>query len=391
MNFNNRRAARLRTATFNCSTLGYAVFAVALLIHLAGATPASANNEVRVQVGKSTVLEFPEKIETVSLADENVADVIAITATELVVIGKSVGTTTLAVWWTSGRHESYDVRVIRNFSGQQVLLKVQIGELNTSTFKELGFDFLWDNRQLSEGDIRVGTFGGRVSSPSVPLQMSEGVSGLFQFIGRENDITAIVHALQEKGVLRMLAKPQMLALSGETAEFLSGGEIPIPIAQVGTAGASTITIQWKEYGVRLKFVPTVVDSNLINLEVSPEVSSLDFTNSVIIGGFAVPALLTRRMKTTVELHSGEAMFLGGLITQQRVTSQKRIPILGHIPLLGALFTRTENSTHESELVIIVSPSIVDPNRLEPIPDMPWGGLSEPVPDTTQTVPVDRNE
>jgi pilus assembly protein CpaC len=203
------------------------------------------------------------------------------------------------------------------------------------------------------------------------------VTGLFHFVGRDNDVAAIVTALQEQGDLKMLATPKLLSLSGEKASFLAGGEIPVPISQGSSAtGSQTITVEWKEYGVRLNFVPTVVDSDLINLTLEPEVSSLDFTNAAVIGGFAIPALLTRRANATVELHSNEAMYLGGLVSNEQIVNRKRVPILGHIPILGALFTRKETSSNETELVIIVSPRIIGPVAAETIPPLPWNGPEE---------------
>lgn len=351
------------------SVLVVAIVAAVLLVRI----PATAT-ELRVEVGKSLIVPYHEKIATVSIANDSVADVVAITARDLVVIGKQVGTTTLAVWGESQQHVVYDVRVNRNFDGQQILLQVQVGEVNKNRFSELGIDVLWDNDHLiKDSRLRVGTYGGQVLTPSVPLSVGEGVSGLFQFIGKNDQVSAIVHALEEKGGIKMLATPKLLSLSGEQASFLAGGEIPVPVAQTSAGGLQTITIQWREYGVRLKFTPTVIDSNLVNLIIEPEVSNLDYTNAVTIGGFSVPALQTRRAKATVELHSGEAMFLGGLNSQRRVGTIKRIPILGHIPLLGALFTRKDTALEETELVLIVSPRLVGSASAEAVPALPWNG------------------
>jgi pilus assembly protein CpaC len=355
---------------------------LAIIIAVLASRPANAVPPVVVEEGKSIVLKYGEKIETVSLANDKIADVVAITADELVVIGKLPGTTSLVVWGKSLAHTIYELKVVRNFSGRQVILAVQIGEVNKNAFDNLGFDILWQNSDLTEGLMEVGSYAGAVRTPSIPLTVGEGVSGLFHFLGRQNDVAAIVEALQERGDLKLLATPKLISLSGQKASFLSGGEIPVPISQSSVGNTQTITVEWKEYGVRLNFVPTVVDSDLISLYLEPEVSSLDFTNAVVIGGFAIPSLRTRRAKTTVELHSDEAMYLGGLVSNERFMSRRRIPILGHIPLIGAFFTRKEVSSRETELVIIVSPRIIEDVNAEPVPPLPWNGPEEKVRDST---------
>jgi pilus assembly protein CpaC len=152
----------------------------------------------------------------------------------------------------------------------------------------------------------------------------------------------------------------MVCSDGREAAFLSGGEIPIPIAQTSATGGATITVEWREFGVRLRCVPTIIDSNLINLKIEPEVSNLDFGNAVVVGGFVVPALRTRRASTEVELHSDESLIIGGLRSSNVRELKRMIPVLGHIPILGHLFRSTTKAEEESELVIIVSPQIIRP-------------------------------
>jgi pilus assembly protein CpaC len=370
-----KRLNKLHGAAKRQRSISVAVAAGILCMFLM-ATTAAAIEEVRVVVGKSKVLRYPEKIETVSLANEEIADVVAITADELVVIGKETGRTSLIVWGESMTHTQYEIIVDRTASGRQILLEVQIGEVNTTELDELGVDLSWvntDNDVLAKGTKAFGSFTGEVGSPSVPLGLGQEATGFFKYIGDFDDISASVHALQQDGHIKILAEPKLLCLSGEEASFLSGGEFPIPVAVSGAGGVQQITIEWKEYGVKLDFVPTVIDTNLINLRVKPEVSNIDFTNSIVISGFMIPAFQVRRADAMVELNSGQALLLGGLKSSEEIKTIQRVPILGHIPLLGALFTRKDSSVRENELVIIISPRIIENVAGEPIPPLPYEG------------------
>lgn len=351
---------------------------VSLLI-LVLASPAHAVQQLRVIQGQSIVVKYPEKIETVSLASDSVADVTSITSDELIVIGKVPGVTSLVVWGASLTHTQYLIKVDRSFSGRQVLLEVEVGEVKKSKLDQLGLDLTWSSNNpdfIGRGSKTLGSFGGETGPPSIPLGLQQGMSGYFKFVGTHDEISAAIHALEQRGDIKLLARPKLLCLSGENASFLSGGEIPVPIAQGTSGGGVQITIQWKEYGVRLNFVPTVIDSDLINLRIKPEVSSLDYSNGVVISGFAVPALITRRAEASVELNSGQTMLLGGLVSTEQVKTVRRVPILGHIPLIGALFTRRDTSAQENELVIIVSPRIVGRASEETVPAVPWDGKNE---------------
>jgi len=344
---------------------------------------------LRVVKGKSIVLSYPEKILTVSLANQDIADVVSVTPTDLVVIGKEVGVTSLAVWGESKKYIMYDIKVERNISGQQVLLEVQVGEVNKTALSAYGLDFLMSDsdprHNIRKGDkVIVGTYGGQVTTPdpqSRELFAQDGITGVIKWLGDKKEFSTIIKALQQNGDLNLLANPQLLTLSGEKASFLVGGEIPIPIAQsVGSGGAPSVTIQWKEYGVRLNFLPTIVDTNLINLKISPEVSSLDYTNQVIFGGYVIPALRSRKADATVELNSEQSVVLGGLLSSEETKTIKRVPILGHIPILGFLFTKKETTKSETELLIIVSPRIIASVKNEVIPPLP-GKKEEIIPPT----------
>jgi pilus assembly protein CpaC len=357
--------------------VGFLVLAIFLFVFLASHLEAQ-QRLVRVVKGKSTVLNYPEKIETVSLANQDIADVVSVTPTDLVVIGKEVGVTSLVVWGESKKYTLYDVKVERNISGQQVVLEVKVGEVNKTALSAYGLDFLMIDRDpshIGKGDKIIGSYGGQVTSPdpqSRDLFAQDGITSVLKWLGDKQEVSTIVKALQQKGDLKLLANPQLIGLSGENASFLVGGEIPVPIAQtVSAGGAPSVTIEWKEYGVKLNFVPTIIDTDLINLRISPEVSSLDWTNAVTFGGWTIPAIRSRKADAVVELNSEQSVVLGGLLSSEETKTIKRIPILGYIPLLNFFFSRRETSKSETELLIIVSPRIISSVAEEEIPPLPW--------------------
>ena len=167
--------------------------------------------------------------------------------------------------------------------------------------------------------------------------------------------------MEEKGLAKTLAEPNLMALSGETATFLAGGEFPIPVVQdVEAGGDLAITIEFKEFGVGLSFTPTVIGKDRINLVVKPEVTSLDFSDNFIFQGTIVPALVTRRAETTIELRDGQTFAIAGLLQNDFSDNISQLPWLGDIPILGLLFRSSEFQRKETELVILVTPYLVKP-------------------------------
>jgi pilus assembly protein CpaC len=170
----------------------------------------------------------------------------------------------------------------------------------------------------------------------------------------------LVTALEEKGLARRLAEPNLIALSGDAARFLAGGEFPVPIPQTTTTGFPTVTIEYKRFGVELSFVPTVLSRGVINLRVEPSVSELDFANAVTIQGTTVPALTRRDARTTVELRDGQSFAIAGLLQTKNTQDLSQLPWIGSVPVLGALFRSTSYQQQETDLVIIVTPRLVAP-------------------------------
>ncbi|HYC96128.1 MAG TPA: type II and III secretion system protein family protein [Sphingomicrobium sp.] len=273
-------------------------------------------------------------------------------------------------------------------SSQQVMLEVRFSEIKRGALKDIGFSgFLsggGDNGfqgAIGGGASLVSSTGTTTTTVPLPgggtttvtrpnpptlslgaIVDSFGIfSRVFHIAGL--DIDATFNALERKGLVTTLAEPTLVALSGETASFLAGGEFPVPIAQSATdGGGSAISVEFKPFGVSLAFTPTVLADGVINMEVAPEVSSIDPTASVVINNLRVPGLQTRRAKTTVELRDGESFAMAGLIRRDFQDTIRQFPILGSIPIIGTLFRSTNFQKEETELVIIVTPRLVKPVR-----------------------------
>lgn len=244
-------------------------------------------------------------------------------------------------------------------SPQQVLLEVRFSEMRRSTVKELGFRSLTvsNNGRFSSASGEDDVF----DDAGIPRSLNSFATFFGSFgIGGLN-INVALDALEQKGLINTLAQPNLIALSGETASFLAGGEFPVPIASAaGTNGVPTITVAFKEFGVSLAFTPTVLANGVISLVVAPEVSSIDPNASIRLNNIVIPGLRTRRARTTLEMRDGESFAIAGLIGADFANSVRQVPLLGSIPILGALFRSTRFDRNETELVITVTPHIVRP-------------------------------
>jgi pilus assembly protein CpaC len=337
----------------------------ALLVALPALAAAQAQPQLRVSLKKSYLLELGETVETVSITDTEIADFVVAAKTQVLIHGKREGSTSLVVWTQGGRHKSYDLIVQRGPSPKQVLLNVRVAEVVKSKLTEFGVDYLL--RQVSSGEDRAaGIYPGGIGKPAIPLaagslpEFTDDASIALRYIKGSDDFEVLLHALQQRGLLKVIARPNLVCVDGKEASFLAGGEIPIPVAQTSSVGGTVVTIEWREFGARLYFLPTVVDSNLIHLKVEPEVSSLDYANAILIGGYVVPALRSRKAATEVELKENESLVIGGLEQTAKRDVNSRIPILGDIPLLGYLFRKIETQVENTELLIVVSPRVVTP-------------------------------
>ena len=260
------------------------------------------------------------------------------------------------------RYAPGSVTNMLNVSGsQQVMLQVKFAEVQRSALKDIGSQFQVTDLQGGGFFPQLGlpgNFGGRTFDGINPFTYAAG-GATFMSAG-DFAITAIFDALEDKGLVRTLAEPNIIALSGDTASFLAGGEFPIPVAQEGDSGGFTITVEFKEFGVGLAFTPTVVGKEKINLELRAEVSSIDPTVSVQTESITVPGLKVRRTNTTVELMDGQSFAIAGLIEDDLSTAVRQIPGLGSVPILGALARSQDFSRRQTELVVIITARLVQP-------------------------------
>ena len=409
--------------------------------------------EVQLLVGRSAVLNLPGPITRVSLTRPEIADAMTTAPQQLLIHGKMPGTISMFVWERSGAIRRYNVIVSRDLSelteqmkqlfpgepisvvsngkdlvisgtvsskyvvekaadvaagyvekkenvvnllkqqegiaANQVLLRVRFAEVSRNALTELGSSFFtgangykdWMGRTTTE-QFAAPAFdtdkGGLVFSDFL---------NVFLF-NTKHQLGTVIRALQTKGLFQSLAEPNLIAENGKEASFLAGGEYPYPVAQV-SSGSTAITIQFKEFGIRLNFTPTITGPDLIHLKVRPEVSSLDFANAITLQGFRIPALSTRRTETEVELQNGQTFAIAGLMNNTVTSSLQKIPGIGNIPILGLLFRSKAAQKGQTELVVMITPQILKrgstgvtsglPNLVEPYLPPPPKTVPPPLP------------
>jgi pilus assembly protein CpaC len=332
---------------------------------------------VQLQTGTSRIIDFSTKLRRVSVADTGIADIQVINPYQLNLIGHKPGFTTLAIWNQRGQYDERPIRIDPN-GKQQVLLNTMVAELDRNLVENQGTNL---SAALTHAGISVVGLPGAVATPFSPQSSSSSSSGttttssaslpaggsligmlLSQSLtyglalGNKNyQLQGFFEYLEQHNLGKILAQPHLLANSGEEAKFLSGGEIPIVIAQ-----ALNTSIVFKQFGTSVEFVPTVVGRNDIQLLVKPEVSEPDFAQGVQLFGFNVPAFITRRAETMVQLKDNQTLIIAGLILHEKKTEIQKVPYLGDIPYLGGLFRLTNYNNTETDLVMSVTPQIVRP-------------------------------
>jgi len=382
--------------------LRYALVALAMFAQCAPASP-STRQQLQIYVSQGEILNLPRPASKVFVAEPTVADVQVAAANRVFVFGKKPGRTTLfaldengATITTSRIAVAYDDGDLRR------LLRAQFGDLAVNLsrtprgavlsgvvpnaelaekVRSAATQFLGDHETLINqlkvsGSLQVNlrvriaevartavkqlgvNWEAAGSAGGFTFGLSSGASGRITppAAGSSYTVTAIVDALAQEGLLSILAEPTLTAVSGQKANFLAGGEFPIPVGQ----GLDRISIEFRRFGVGLEFTPTVLSDRLINLQVKPEVSELSNENALVLSGARVPSLITRRAETTVELGSGQSFVIAGLLQNKFSTGIDMLPGIGDLPVLGALFRSTQFRKNESELVIIVTPTIVRP-------------------------------
>jgi pilus assembly protein CpaC len=249
---------------------------------------------------------------------------------------------------------------------KQVMLKVRFAEADRGKLSQFGVNLFSTGATNTIGSVGTQQFGPlalQQSNSGATTQTTFVLSDLLNIFLFRPDINlgATIKLLQEKNVLQILAEPNLMAYSGMPAHFLAGGEFPYPIVQGGSAGTvPIITIQFKPYGVKLEFTGTIEDNGIIRLKVVPEVSSLDYTNTITIAGFVMPAISTRRAETEIELKDGQSFGIAGLLDDRTTIQLSKVPGIGDIPILGQLFRSRNVSRTNTELLVLVTPTIVDP-------------------------------
>ncbi len=373
--------------------------------------------KLSLTVGKSVILSSPEPVKRVSLGSQDVADAIVLTPQQISVIGKAPGVTNLILWGPDDKvsaildiqvspdvsrlgemiqkilpeeknlhidathdsltlsgtvsstsslsqalalaevHSPKDGKILNlvEVAGvHQVMLEVKVAEMSRTLLKRLGFNF--DFSYFASSGLKVvvanlfqSTFGKLSSTGSISKLPPSGHFGYSQ----------VIDVLKENGLIKVLAEPNLITLSGESANFLAGGEFPVPVPQP-SGGGVTITIEWKPFGVGLGFTPTVLSNKKISMKVTPEVSELDFSNGISLSGFIVPSITTRRVSTVIEVADGQSFAIAGLLKDDIRETADKFPVLGDIPVLGALFRSSSFQKNETELIVIVTPHLVKP-------------------------------
>ena len=395
---------------------------------------------LEVPLNKSQVVTADRPIGKAMIGSAEIADVLPISNQSIYVLGKKTGTTSLTLYDTSNRviaimdvsvgpdveglrtqlaqiipGQQIDVRLsngsilltgIVNDAGaagraaqlakayagdnvinmiqvggsQQVMLEVKFVEVDRQMGEKLGISgfgnspngsfsgALGEGAQLDSNGLRIGAITDQFGILSQAFKI--GSLGL----------NATLNVLERRGLTKILAEPTLIAQSGERASFLAGGEFPVPVLQSssGTGGSNAITVEFKPFGVSLGFTPTVLGDGVINLVIEPEVSSIDPSASIAINGLIVPGLQTRRASTTVQLRDGESFAIAGLIRRDFQTTVRQLPVLGSIPILGALFRSSSFQRGETELLIIVTPRLVQPIRPDQV-RLPTDRIADPKP------------
>lgn len=418
-----------------CAVCGVPSFALAQKARKAGVSVISeATQRIRVSMGQSVLVNTQTFISQVSLAEPEIADSILLSPRQVYVVGKGIGRTTLTLWDSTRQNASVievevtpdvvglktrlqeilpqePIRVTAAHDGltlygevssavnmeralavaevfapnkvanlmqvsgvHQVMLEVRVAEMASTLTKRLGINF----GAFADGNLfgvsmldRLATFSLDQELGQNIFTFSENINALLDFQAGGVDVSAFIDALKEDGLTKVLAEPTLVTLSGQNASFLAGGEFPVPVPQ-----DNNVTIEFRSFGVALNFTPTVLSADKISIQVAPEVSELDFSNAVTVAGLRIPAIAIRRASTVIELGDGQSFAIAGLLQESVRETVAKFPVLGEIPILGALFRSSSFERGETELVIIVTPRLVKPIDVAKQP-LPTDGYVEP--------------
>ena len=423
---------RQRVVTMNgFRALG--ILAALAVFALMGAVTAEAATPVNVPLGGQKILHLSKSIERVALGNPTVALVQVISSKELRVLGRAPGKTDLTVWYSgSDQTGAYSisvgagtgdlqgalkkdkrlsgVRVVQNAEGvalkgevysledrqraaslaetylgkkadnqievadrRMVAVQIRFAAVSVNTLKALGINFqrLDNNFSFGLSIPNTATLSGGALETTLPISSA---FNLFLQSSPNDGLAGVISALDSANLAQMLAEPTLLVRSGEEADFLAGGEIPIPVPQSSGGGSNTVTIEYKRFGVQLGVNATVLDNDRIVLKVAPEVSELDYSNGVDVQGFRIPALRSRSTRTTIELGDGQSFVLAGLMYSSSTNVEDKVPGLGDLPIIGQFFRTTRNSRERQELIIVATPRLVSPMEAGQVPKLPGEGV-----------------
>jgi pilus assembly protein CpaC len=281
---------------------------------------------------------------------------------------------------------------------KQIVVHVKFAELNRSRAEQLGVNILSTGAANTPGRITTGQFNsanatnltGVIGSPLRGTSSNFNISDALNIFAFRPDLNlaAIIRALQTENILQILAEPNLVTTNGKEASFLAGGEFPVPVLQ-GAGNAGAVTVQFREFGIRLSFLPVVTGNGTIKMHIRQELSTIDLNNAVVLSGFTIPALATRRAETDVELGEGQSFAIAGLIDDRVQEQLSKIPGLAHIPILGALFKSKDTRRAKTELVVIVTPEAVTPvaPASQPLPKFPLSQLPDTMPELRYPKPA----
>ena len=379
--------------------------------------------KIMIGAGKTHLIDAPSDIERVSIASPEVAEAVAINLRTVMINGKEPGETSAILWLTNGMRLQYDIDVMfaasrmeaakaqiaQEFKGnveiggdsnavyltgtvdnmfesqraeaigsalgkvvnllkvkmppqeQQILLRVKFADVDRSKASNYGVNFIGAPQgfpfTVTPGSNSPSRFSS-VGSNGSTFNLSDALN-ILMFDPHLN-AGATIQALQNMSILQILAEPNLLAMNGHEASFVAGGEFPFPTLNGGGSGVGQVTIQFREFGIKLRFTPTLTPRGTIRLHIAPEVSSLDYANSLTASGFTIPALTTRKVETEVELDNGQSFAIAGLLDQTTTEAMAKIPGLASLPILGKFFQSKNLSRSNSELMIVVTPELVSP-------------------------------
>lgn len=312
-------------------------------------------------VGRSFPLSTDTAVTRVSIVNPEIADVLVISDREIVINSIASGETDAIIWLANGQRTHYRISVHAPADRKQIIIGVKFAEVRRDALRELGVSGLWRDQRTRVGSGIFNTDNSFADDGTISLPPTSRFGTVLTDFGTDK-LLGFLEMQEQKGNARLLAEPNLMAGNKDSATFLAGGELPIPIVQpgAGSAQAAGITIQYREFGIRLKFIGEIISDSLIKLTVTPEVSSLDFANAITLQGFRVPAFRTRRVSSTLDVRRDQSLIISGMFTGEDERVKTGLPLLMDLPILGQLFSSTRWQRNESELIVVVTPVIIDP-------------------------------